>query len=536
MNSKRILYVGDFSGLPTGYGQYSRQLLAGLSKHHEVAELACYLSDDDERANNYEWKIFPNKPSDPEDLRRYHSNPASDLGAFRFNSVALKWKPDIVIDIRDPWCFEFQISSPLRGYFSHLLMPTVDAAPNAADWLDYYSQADGLLTYSEFGRDTILKQRNIPNINVASPVASPLCRPLSMEERNKLRADNHLPLNSVIIGTVMRNQPRKLYNDLFDAFSRYIKESKDTTTYLYCHTGFPDLGWNIPELLMEYNIGHRVLFTYKCKNCGKVSTTFFNDNVCYCNECGTFNNSIAGPTNGVSDEELNSVYNIMDAYIQVSSHEGWGIPIVEAAASGLLVAAVYYSAMQSIIDNLDGIPIAVESFVKEASTGRNTAKPSLDSITNVIAFYAGAGREDLYNQGLEMAKNYRHIYKWENTINTWLEAVDNVRPPIYNWNDPIRTFHPSPLIKQPDILGQTNFLISNVMGKPEWLGGQLWRRLLKDLTYNTKVASYGDFYFNEMSQKDTLRQEPFSFEQAYKEIVELRNYYNTWEEHRVSTL
>ena len=49
-----------------------------------------------------------------------------------------------------------------------------------------------------------------------------------------------------VIGTVMRNQRRKLFPELFEAFGKYLKKTQDKNTYLYCHTSYPDNGWDLP--------------------------------------------------------------------------------------------------------------------------------------------------------------------------------------------------------------------------------------------------------------------------------------------------
>jgi len=533
---KKILLVNDFSQLPTGYGMYGKHLLEGLSKKYEVAELACYINQNDDRIGKCNWPVFPNKPLDKEGLARYKDNPTAEYGDFSFNSTLLKWKPTHVINITDPWAFEFVIRSPLRDYFSHVLMPTVDATPNMSDWIDYYAQAEALLAYSEFGRDTMLKQ--CPSLNfigVASPSVSKELHQKSPGDRSDIRKQASVP-NGYIIGTVMRNQPRKLYADLFEAFAGYLKESGRKDVFLYCHTGFPDLGWNMPELLMEYELTNRVLFTYKCKNCGAISVRFFSDAVCHCEECGRFTNCISGTNNGVTETELCYIYNMMDAYIQVASNEGFGIPVVEAAACGLPIAAVNYSAMSSVLDNLDGFPIRVESLSKEASTGRMLAKPCHDSIKSYIKMIADSTKEKLFQDGSQMEKICRIHYTWKKTIAEWGKAIENARPPKSPWDASPRIFEPGPFYDLRNPLEQTNYLIKNVLGRPEMCGGQLWRRLIKDLTYNTRIGSYGNFYFNEMAEKDSLKHSEFSFQDAYNEMLLLNEYFNTWERHRVSTL
>ena len=58
--------------------------------------------------------------------------------------------PDVVCDIRDFWMLDFAERSPFRPYFKWAVMPTVDARPQARQWVATYASADACLTYSDW--------------------------------------------------------------------------------------------------------------------------------------------------------------------------------------------------------------------------------------------------------------------------------------------------------------------------------------------------------------------------------------------------
>lgn len=534
---KKLLLINDFSQSPTGYALYGRNLLSGLqARGYNVAELACYITPDDKRIKHCSWPVFANKPLDPERKAAYDANPHAEHGDFSFHQVLLDYKPTHVLDIRDPWAFEFEIRSPLRDYFSQILMPTVDAFPNSPDWIDYYSQANALLTYSEFGRDSIFNQgENFNFMGIASPATSEFFHQKLFPEKQMLKDKLSIPGN-YLIGTVMRNQPRKLYADLFEGFRAFLSLSERKDVFLYCHTGFPDLGWNIPELLIEYELTNRVFFTYRCKNCTAVTSRFFSDSVCHCQSCGKFENCIAGPNNGLTDPELSCIYNCMDGYIQLSKNEGFGVPLIEAASCGVPIAAMPYSATESILNNLGGYRISIESFEKEASTGRMLAKPNQVSLIEAFHYFCDTSKETLYILGSQFSEKCKTVYSWIQVVDSWIRAIEKAKRAKRKWDEPIIQYQPGPML---DIKGpayQATYLLTHVLGRPQMVGGQLWRRLVKDLTYNTRVSSFGDFYFNEMSEKDSLKHISFSYKDAYEEMLKLVEYYNVWEQHRITSL
>lgn len=526
----------EASFLPTGYGVYTKELLSRLYNHpeFEVAELACYTDIENPKILEIPWQVFANKPTNnsPE-LESYHSNPANEYGEFTFNTVCLQYKPDYVIDIRDPWVFEYQVRSPFRDYFNHIIMPTVDASPQSPEWIDMFSLADGVLAYSEFGYNEI-KQRssNVNLLGVASPAASDDFCVLNDLALNRAKLD--LPEDVIIFGTVMRNQRRKLYPDLFKSFRKYLDQTKSENSYLYCHLYFPDVGWEIPELIMEYNLSNKVIFTYKCGNCERITASFFKDSVTFCNHCKSFNNALAGLNNKLTDKELNQVYNCFDYYIQYANSEGFGMPQVEAAQAGIPIAGVNYSAMSSILTNLNGVKLPVLMLSKECETGCDRAIPNN---ADFIQYLIERKKQTSLEQRIEISNLTKQKYNWDKVAETWINAINKIPPKDVNktWRSEIKQIPIIPIDhNQKTPMHQANFLIGRLLQKPEWIGGRLWRRTLKDLTYGKRLANAGGFYFNESHIKDQVKTIDFSYQDAYNEIVKLIDYYNIWESHRRS--
>ena len=89
-------------------------------------------------------------------------------------------------------------------------MPTVDARPQARQWIATYNSADACLTYSDWAGE-VLKNQSGGSINYlgsAPPSAHPAYKPI--EDKEGLKKSLGLEPDCKIIGTVMRNQRRKL--------------------------------------------------------------------------------------------------------------------------------------------------------------------------------------------------------------------------------------------------------------------------------------------------------------------------------------
>ncbi len=408
MRKKRILFCSEATFLNTGYATYTREVMEYLHStgKYELAELASYGQRNDPRGLSLPWRYYgvqPNKEFQPlasrEELQSYESNPFNQFGEFIFEDVCLDFKPDIVFDIRDFWMLEFVERSPFRKMFKWVIMPTVDAAPQARQWISTYASADAVFSYSEWSGE-ILKEQSGGKINyvgTAPPSANPAYRPLNKKDcRVALGIDPELN----IVGTVMRNQRRKLYPDLFEAWATFLQMQPDQSKYkLYCHTGYPDLGWEIPELLQQFSVSSSVLFTYICPDTKRTFARPFSGAICESPFTGKYSARMSNVRDGATYEQLSEIMNTFDLYVQYANSEGFGLPQVEAAACGIPVASIDYSAMSSVVKNLGGIRLRPKALYKELETGCYRAVPNNEE--TALAF------NQFFTKGSEYVDKFR---------------------------------------------------------------------------------------------------------------------------------
>ena len=538
MRKKRILWVNDASWKGTGYGTYGNEVLKRLHAvpEFEVAELACYADIDDVKNNDRPWKVYANRPleSDP-DFPAYVKSPTAVFGANVFNSVLLDFRPDIVMDIRDWWMFEYQERSPFRDFFHWAIMPTVDATPQNPQWLGTFANADSVFAYSEFGRDVMLEQSDKINfIDVASPAASEGFTPVQNKAAHKDAMG--LDSESLIIGTIMRNQRRKLYPDLFKMFRDFLDRTKNPNVFLHCHKYYPDIGWETPALLDMFGLNNRVLFSYKCNDCKDVSIDFFKDSVSYCSKCGGFAKRLVGVENSVTTEELARIYNCFDLYIQYANSEGFGMPQLEAACCGVPFIAMNYSAMESVIQNTGAWPINPLALTMECETGCYRAIPDNDTMVTMLEKIVEHPFA-LRPKGIQIAEQTREHYDWDKTAQVWIDHFKTVpiRDHSETWDSPINIKTPATTIPSNivDLKDQINYIFANVLHKPEWIGGFFWSKVIKDITFGYRVHnSEDDYYFHESHMPQVDKYQKFNMEMAVKELTNLRNQWNTWEGNR----
>lgn len=447
-NKKRILFVTESHKLASGFGTYAKEILHRVhaSGKYEIAEFACYASSVD--FQNYPWVIYGNAPcpqeSETEWAKQHSTNPNFQWGVGRFEHAVLDFKPDIVVTYRDPWMDAYIHNSSLLPFFHWVWMPTVDSEPQKDEWLYWFERCDGLMAYSEYGIKTLEEQTNgrLKFHGCASPAIDPIqfnIIPNKRAHKEKFGIDP----DSFIVGTVMRNQKRKMFPDLMRGFKEFLEKApKDIAekSYLYLHTSYPEkMGWNITSLVHEMGLGSNLLVTYVCRSCKQYTTSHYRDAITICEKCGSHAATMPGVQNGVPHSELSNIYNLMDLYVQYAICEGFGMPQVEAAACGTPIASINYSAMEDVVKFCNGYAIE-PNLSREMETNADRSGPNNSKLSEIL-LHCATMKESQYNKKrLETRKGCISRYTWDNAAKSWMDYFDSVdltkKPLLGKWDSP----------------------------------------------------------------------------------------------------
>lgn len=521
----KILLVSEFTGLgSTGYSNYYKEIAIALhNSGHEVIELASYGDNNDPEHLDYKrncpWKVILNYPDVKftDDVKKYEQRESATgdakFGSWAFDVICAQEHPDVVISVRDHWYDKFIIDSPASKYYVSVLSPTVDSRPQKSDWLDTFGKTDIITTYNEWSQNWLLTQYSCHNLHeYISPCAAVEYKIL---DKNLCRKELNIPENIRLVGTVMRNQKRKKFSELFKA----VKEVKDL--YLYCHTAYPDKGWEIPDLILKNNIQDRCFITYMCHACGYYTASLYTGRSPICPKCSS---SMETPNarNGLNNEALCKIYNCMDLYIQPHIAEGFGIPVIEAAKCGVRCVSTNYSAQEDIIPKVCGIPLEPLSTETEMETGCERATIDVKSLISILS------SDDSYNYDRnDIAAAYHKNYNWENTTKKWVTLVNSITPKRL-WDSP-------PNIKRPleyHEIEKLNFpnreylicCILNVACKHSLLGSNLHAQMLDALNSGFIVV------------KDTQEKDggilQIDRKYVYNKFRSIRENINIWENQR----
>jgi glycosyltransferase involved in cell wall biosynthesis len=428
----------------------------------------------------------------------------------------------------------YQATSPLRKYFHWVLMPTIDSSPQQEEWLDTYLNADAIFTYSDWGKEILDQQTSgqIRYIDTASPGADFSvfsAATNSAEIKHILRIPGHY----TVIGTVMRNQKRKLFPELIAAFEKTLDRLKEQgsekahTTILYLHTSFPDAGWDLSNIIKNSSVANKIYLTYACKSCGAVFASNMSGFVQKCYSCQNKAAVLPNVANPVNTHILAKIMSMFDMYVQYSICEGFGMPQVEAAACGVPVLTVNYSAMSDVINKINAHPIDVGSYFKELETTAIRVYPDEDSLVNTLIDLINKPEQIRRRIGFDTRNLAQKYYDWNYTLQKWIDYIDTVDVAKYRagWNKPkdlIQPIDPSSLSPNNSVYEQIYMLHKYCLHRLGINMNNYW--LLKQIQaaqngFFTEQAEFKPFSINNLidnlntminnhNEAETVREQP----------------------------
>lgn len=423
--------VGESSHIKSGFGNYTREILSRLHStgKYEIAELSSYRSL--ETPKTEPWKIYPVAVSNNHPLfSEFMANQANQYGQWRFDLTLLDFKPHIVFDVRDFWNYTFEEISPLRPFYHWIITPTYDSSPQRIDSINTFKNADMVLFHTLWAKNDLIHNFYYNHDNLG-PIAndavdSMIFKPLGYNKKfHKIKHD--IEQEAFVIGSVMRNQKRKLIPDLIETFSLLVKNNPNKKIYLYLHTSFPDaLGWDIPALLLEHNISNNVLLTYRCHKCSHYGPSVFKGIKKICPSCKSMTSHICSPNNGVEDTELNQIYNLFDVYIQYAICEGFGIPPVEAASVGIPIITIDHEAMGEIGKNIGANLVKVIRTFREQETNADRCYPDNQQCLEILQSFVDTPMPELNQIGKNTRLKLLETYSWDKTAKTYEDIFDSI--------------------------------------------------------------------------------------------------------------
>jgi glycosyltransferase involved in cell wall biosynthesis len=315
----RILWCSDLV-TPTGFSRVAHSIIKNLENEFEIVGVGVNYHGD---PHNYKFPIFPasiNMAKGP-----YGANRIVDL----INGQDF----DILFILNDAWV----INGYLQAIKANVTKPLpkivvyfpVDSTEHDPEWYSNFDIVSRAVTYTKFG-EWVVKDAN-PTIDV-SVIPHGIDTEI-FHKTHATRLDAKIEFfapyadkvgdltNSFIVLNANRNQPRKKLDITMLGFAKFAK-NKPEDVKLYMHTGMIDSSINVDKLATRYGISTRLIVSSSKKG-----------------------------VQNVSDERLNTIYNIADVGINTSAGEGWGLTNVEHAVTGAVQLVPNHSACRELFIN-----------------------------------------------------------------------------------------------------------------------------------------------------------------------------------------
>jgi hypothetical protein len=272
---------------------------------------------------------------------------------------------------------------------------------------------------------------------------------------------------------------------------------------------------------------------------GNISKVKHNSKSLYCE------NYVLKQVKSIEDSNyIGKVYNIEveedNSYTtkiaNVHNCEGFGIPIIEAAACGIPTMVVDYSGMEDFKDTINAVPIKYSSLEMESETGTYKAIPDdkdfIEKLTTLIKMPDMVRRNLGYKNKLLAINNYN----WDKTAKAWIDYFDSVQ--INNrWNSPPRLHNPN--FNFPEGLSNDNFVkfaLSNILGKPEYIKTYLYFKYVRNLNWEHSISNYGGTHIEDSLFGERPNFKPYNRQDLINELTTMLEFNNKWEQERIRRL
>ena len=322
----KILWWSNSPWAPTGYGVGTKGVVYPLNEHYDVRALSYYGLEG--AALGFNNLICYPRMFDP-------------YGIDAAKLIHRYWKADLMITLFDIWIGDSPLMAGERNWFTKInprwvaYFP-VDHDPIPPPIINQANQALRCVAMSQFGRRQ-LEMEGIPTTYIPHGVDTEVFFPSEdkvQDAKDLYKLSETLmpneavewPEGSFIIGKVASNKDtlRKGFDRDFIALEIFLDQNpdarRDTRMHLHANKNFPG-AYPLGHLAQIHNVSQYIRVT--------------NPFSMYC---------------GMVSDDLRKMYGAFDVLLNASQAEGFGIPIIEAAACGVPSIGTRFTSMTELIE------------------------------------------------------------------------------------------------------------------------------------------------------------------------------------------
>ncbi len=261
------------------------------------------------------------------------------------------------------------------------------------DWLDPMKELDQIWVPTHWGKD-VLAQNGLNEARIRV-VPEGVDTDIFHLENEKAQEIASLPGYKFL--HIGKFEERKFTKHMITAFDKAFAHTKDAALILSCHNPFIK-DFDINKELEKMPLKHR----------DKIYTV---DRV-------------------ISHQDFATLYAACDAFLYPTRAEGWGLPLIEAMASGLPAIVTNYSGLTEFANTENAYMINYEMediqqsyFLSRSNNYGQWAGPDTDHLIYLMR-YVFEHREEAYAKGKKAANDIANNWTWNNAAQKALEILN----------------------------------------------------------------------------------------------------------------
>jgi len=271
------------------------------------------------------------------------------------------------------------------------------------------------IAMAKYGQKQCKDVHGIETGYIPHAVNPDMFKPVPKEDKEKLKEKYGLG-GKFVVGLVGRNQGRKMHDRTIKAFAIWCKKHQDAVLFIHADPQDGAAVFDMMALIQQLGIQNRVLFS---------GMKFFR---------------------GLTYEQMNEIYNIMDVYVSSTSGEGFGVCTIEAMSCGIpILNTAYTTTDELVVEHNAGEAIklagcdyknVMETNVKDYDIGmmNGTITGSWSVERGIVDIHDFSKKlEKMYNDPKlreEYGRNGRlavlENYTWDIIADKWDEALKKV--------------------------------------------------------------------------------------------------------------
>jgi glycosyltransferase involved in cell wall biosynthesis len=269
---------------------------------------------------------------------------AANYGEYYIDRLVEQEKPDALIMVEDIWAMQNWRNREWWNKFPCVVHTTLDSMPILPVAFEVAAKTPYFYSWADFATKAMKAQGAAHVKTLHGCVNSTVFRRLSDERRKEIRRQNNIPEDAYCFGMLSRNQLRKSFPNIIEAYALYKKKHPEQVTRLLFYTHYGE-GWDIPARCKEFGVDeNEVLCTYKCRASGDYLIMPYIGQDANNPRNGAQKSLVtANVSNGLTEEQVNDWYNVLDCYIHAFTSGGQERGIQEAKLAELVTLVTNYS-------------------------------------------------------------------------------------------------------------------------------------------------------------------------------------------------